>query len=165
MSSVTELSHAPRIHHKALFTLTAQACDGMKCSSVASQAPPGVLCSTHAALCHAWSRLCALARCSLLLPSHAHCKLQVVESHNAQQPQPNAQTKEELSEMPVRALKTMLQSKNISFAGCTTSYPAPISAVFTSPLPANCMAQSSCCVAAGTRQVVQWELPMLFCSA
>ena len=165
MSSVTELSYAPRIHHKALFTLTAQACDGMKCSSVASQAPPGILCSTHAALCHARSQSCALEQRSLLLPSHTHCGLQVVESHKAQQPQAIAQSREELSEMPVRALKTMLQSKNISFAGCVTSYPAPISALFTSPLPANCMAQSSCCVAAGTRQVVQWEIPMLICSA
>ena len=41
----------------------------------------------------------------------------MVASHKSSQPQAVKQSREELSGMPVRELKTMLQSRNISFAG------------------------------------------------
>ena len=45
--------------------------------------------------------------------------MQVVESHKPAQPQqpPVPQNKEALSEMPVRALKTLLQARHISYTG------------------------------------------------
>ena len=45
--------------------------------------------------------------------------VQVVESHKPAQPQqpPIPQSKEALSEMPVRELKTMLQARHISYTG------------------------------------------------
>ena len=60
-----------------------------------------------------WS---ALDRC---VPRHS----QVVESHKPSQPPAAKQSREELSEMPVRDLKTMLQSRNISFIGGAAPFP------------------------------------------
>ncbi|CAL5228256.1 g11358 [Coccomyxa viridis] len=52
-------------------------------------------------------------------PQFERAVKQVVASHKSSQPQAVKQSREELSGMPVRELKTMLQSRNISFAGVT----------------------------------------------
>ena len=51
--------------------------------------------------------------------THGISHVQVVESHKPAPPQhpPIPQSKEILSEMPVRELKTMLQARHISYTG------------------------------------------------
>ncbi len=49
--------------------------------------------------------------------------MQVVESQKHMQPQSVTHSMEELSDMPVKELKSMLQTRNISYAGSlATSY-------------------------------------------
>ena len=56
--------------------------------------------------------------------THGISHVQVVESHKHAQPQqqPIPESKEALSVMPVRELKTMLQARHISYTGAFLCY-------------------------------------------